>query len=97
MITKFYVRFYRDGKSYSLFTERILSGEILVEGGLLKIKCRGYLVTMITNSLPDRIELIHREYDDNGTTVDSLTISSPLLLDELNTRSIVALELYLER
>lgn len=97
MITKFYVRFYKDGKSYSLFTERILAGEFLIEDGKLKIKCRGYLASMITNSLPDTIQFLFREYDNNGTTVDSMTISSPLLLGEFGTRSIIALELCLER
>jgi hypothetical protein len=97
MITKFYVRFYKEGKSYSLFTERILASEFLIEDSKLKIKCRGYLAKMITDSLPDRIEFLFRELEDNGYILDGVTMSSPLFLDELDMRSIVSMELCLER
>lgn len=96
MTTKIFARFYRFDKDISVFTERIFDIHLIIEGGKLKIKCPGYLVSMIKDSNPERIELVYRELDENGSLIDGEIIESLLNISELSSRSLIAMDFNFE-
>lgn len=93
MTVKIFARFYRPDKEVSVFTERVFANHLIIEDGQFKIKCPGYLVNMINNCLPDRIELVFREFNENGSLIDGEVIESFLYLSELNSRSLISMDI----
>ena len=93
MTVKIFARFYRQDKEVSVFTERVFTNHLIIEDGRFKIKCPGYLVNMITRTLPDRIELIFREFNENGSLIDGEVVESYLYLSDLNSRSLISMDI----
>lgn len=93
MTVKIFARFYRPDKEVSIFTERVFPNHLIIEDGKFKIKCPGFLVNMIKSFLPDKIELIYKHYNDEGSLIEGEVIDSFLYLDELSSRSLISMDI----